>query len=87
VHEEAEKDVMVRRPRNAKTDHLVNSALLQKAYFQIGIIEGLGGLFAFFVVLGENGFWPTQLLGIRPNWDNPQFDEVVDSYGQEWVGV
>ncbi|OQV25202.1 Sodium/potassium-transporting ATPase subunit alpha-B [Hypsibius exemplaris] len=84
VHEVAEADIMTRRPRNAATDHLVNPALLQKAYFQIGIIEGMGGMFAFLVVLGESGFWPMSLIGIRPEWDNPSVDVVVDSYGQEW---
>ncbi|GAU95056.1 hypothetical protein RvY_06737-2 [Ramazzottius varieornatus] len=87
VHEKEEKDVMRRPPRDPQNDHLVTSALLQKAYFQSGIIEGLGGLFAFFVVLGENGFWPRTLFGIRPEWDNPLDDAVVDAYGQEWVNL
>ena len=85
MYEKAEKDVMSRKPRNAATDHLVNGPLLQKAYGQIGIIEGFGGIFAFLVVLGESGFWPRQLIGIRPQWDDPHNDAVLDSYGQEWV--
>ncbi|OWA50409.1 Sodium/potassium-transporting ATPase subunit alpha-2 [Hypsibius exemplaris] len=84
VHEVAEADIMTRRPRNAATDQLVNPALLQKAYFQIGIFEGMGGMFAFLVVLGESGFWPMSLIGIRPEWDNPSVDVVADCYGQEW---
>ena len=34
--------------------------------------------------MGENGFLPGTLLGIRKEWDD-RHDFVQDSYGQEWV--
>ena len=34
--------------------------------------------------MGENGFLPGTLLGLRKEWDDRN-DFVQDSYGQEWV--
>ena len=39
-----------------------------------------------FVILGENGFWPYRLLGLRDKWDSKAINDLRDSYGQEWVG-
>lgn len=54
------------------------------AYGQIGIIQALAGFFCYFVIMGENGFLPWTLLGLRGDWDNYNA-YVEDSYGQEWV--
>jgi hypothetical protein len=39
-----------------------------------------------FVILGENGFRPYDLLGMRAEWDSKAINDLKDSYGQEWVG-
>jgi hypothetical protein len=44
----------------------------------------MAGLFTYFVIMGENGFLPLTLLGIRKYWENPSIF-VQDSYGQDWV--
>lgn len=49
------------------------------------MIQALGGFFAYFVILAENGFLPTTLLGIRLDWDDRSKNDLEDSYGQEWV--
>lgn len=36
AYEKAESDIMLRKPRNAKTDKLVNARLLMLTYLQIG---------------------------------------------------
>ena len=36
--------------------------------------------------MGENGFLPFSLFGLRKDWDNKKAF-VTDSYGQEWVRV
>ena len=38
----------------------------------------------YFVIMGENGFLPSSLVGLRKDWDDPHAF-VEDSYGQEWV--
>ena len=38
----------------------------------------------YFVIMGENGFLPFSLVGLRKDWDDPHAF-VEDSYGQEWV--
>jgi len=43
------------------------------------------GFFTWVVVMGENGFWPSRLLGIRKAWDAAAINDLEDSYGQEWV--
>ncbi|PIO27199.1 hypothetical protein AB205_0026880, partial [Aquarana catesbeiana] len=85
AYEAAESDIMKRQPRNPRTDKLVNERLISMAYGQIGMIQALGGFFTYFVILAENGFLPSRLLGIRLDWDDRSMNDVEDSYGQEWT--
>ncbi|XP_066111263.1 sodium/potassium-transporting ATPase subunit alpha-4 [Saccopteryx bilineata] len=85
AYEPAESDIMKRAPRNLKTDKLVNYRLIGMAYGQIGMIQALAGFFTYFVILAENGFKPIDLLGIRLNWENRYFNDLEDSYGQQWT--
>jgi sodium/potassium-transporting ATPase subunit alpha len=55
------------------------------AYGQIGYIQALAGLMVYFIVLAESGFLPSDLIGIRTQWDW-RGAVVTDSFGQEWVG-
>lgn len=54
------------------------------AYGQIGMMQALAGFFTYFVIMGENGFLPLTLLGLREMWDDRSV-YVTDSFGQEWV--
>ncbi|XP_075293319.1 sodium/potassium-transporting ATPase subunit alpha-1 [Opisthocomus hoazin] len=85
AYEQAESDIMKRQPRNPKTDKLVNERLISMAYGQIGMIQALGGFFTYFVIMAENGFLPSGLLGIRVQWDDRWVNDVEDSYGQQWT--
>ena len=85
AYESAENDIMKRAPRNAATDRLVNSRLIGYAYLQIGMIQASAGFFSYFTIMSEHGFRPSDLLGLREEWDNEDNDFVVDSYGQEWT--
>jgi len=85
AYEEAESDIMKRQPRNPLTDKLVNERLISMAYGQIGMIQASAGFFVYLVILAENGFWPSRLLGIRKAWDSAAVNDLVDSYGQEWT--
>ncbi|CAG5896380.1 unnamed protein product [Menidia menidia] len=85
AYETAESDIMKRQPRNAKTDKLVNERLISMAYGQIGMIQALAGFFTYFVILAENGFLPAHLVGIRVSWDDRDFSDLEDSYGQQWT--
>lgn len=49
------------------------------------MIQALGGFFSYFVILAENGFLPSNLVGIRLNWDDRTVNDLEDSYGQQWV--
>merc|ERR1711963_950754 len=85
AYEQAESDIMKRQPRNPFTDKLVNERLISMAYGQIGMIQASAGFFVYFVILAENGFWPSRLLGIRRSWDSSAVNDLEDSYGQEWT--
>lgn len=85
AYEEAEADIMKRMPRDPLRDKLVNERLISMAYGQIGMIQASGGFFVYFVIMAENGFTPTRLLGIREAWDSKAVSDLPDSYGQEWV--
>merc|ERR1712115_700627 len=85
AYEQAESDIMKRQPRNPFTDKLVNERLISMAYGQIGMIQASAGFFVYFVILCENGFWPSHLLGLRRAWDSIAVNDLTDSYGQEWT--
>ncbi|XP_063798437.1 sodium/potassium-transporting ATPase subunit alpha-3 isoform X1 [Pseudophryne corroboree] len=85
AYEAAESDIMKRQPRNPRTDKLVNERLISMAYGQIGMIQALGGFFSYFVILAENGFLPSHLVGIRLHWDDRTTNDLEDSYGQQWT--
>merc|ERR1719423_55569 len=70
AYEQAESDIMKRKPRNPFTDKLVNERLISMAYGQIGMIQASAGFFVYFVIMAENGFLPGRLLGIRREWDS-----------------
>lgn len=48
-------------------------------------VQASAGFFTYFVIMGENGFFPRDLFGLRKPWDDRNDFGVVDSYGQEWV--
>merc|ERR1711950_1195 len=85
AYEQAESDIMKRQPRNPFTDKLVNERLISMAYGQIGMIQASAGFFVYFVILAENGFWPSKLFGLRKSWDSLAINDLEDSYGQEWT--
>jgi len=85
AYEQAESDIMKRQPRNPFTDKLVNERLISMAYGQIGMIQASAGFFVYFVILCENGFWPSKLFGLRRAWDSQAVNDLEDSYGQEWT--
>merc|ERR1712112_530309 len=85
AYEKAESDIMKRPPRNPFTDKLVNERLISMAYGRIGMIQASAGFFVYFVIMCENGFWPSKLLGLRRAWDSEAVNDLEDSYGQEWT--
>ncbi|VVD03152.1 unnamed protein product [Leptidea sinapis] len=82
-HEKAEQDIMDRPPR--KSDSLVSASMLRLVYGHLGLIEFAAGIYAYFIVMAEHGFYPRQLFGIRERWDNEAVSDVEDSLGQEWT--
>lgn len=54
-------------------------------YGQIGPIQAAAGYFVYMVILCENGFRPSMLIGIRKRFDAQGMNDLMDSYGQEWV--
>lgn len=85
AYEKAESDIMKRKPRDPMRDKLVNQRLISMAYGQIGFIQASAGFFVYLIIMAENGFWPSRLLGIRKSWDSKSVNDLEDSYGQEWT--
>ena len=71
-YETAEHGMLKKKPRNVKIDKLCTGRLFVFAYFFNGIIECMGCLLAYFVVMSDYGFKPVNLFffafneGIRP---------------------
>ena len=59
--------------------------LISMAYGQIGPIQATAGFFTYLVIMAENGFLPSRLLGLRKPWESKYVNDIEDSYGQEWV--
>jgi len=85
AYEKPESDIMKRKPRDPNHDKLVNQRLISMAYGQIGFIQASAGFFTYLIIMAENGFWPSRLLGIRKSWDSKSVNDLEDSYGQEWT--
>lgn len=85
AYEQAESDIMKRKPRDPVHDKLVNYRLISMAYGQIGMMQAAAGFFVYFVILCEMGFWPSRLFGIRKEWDSRAISNLEDSYGQQWT--
>jgi sodium/potassium-transporting ATPase subunit alpha len=82
AYEKAESDIMKRKPRDPIRDKLVNQRLISMAYGQIGFIQASAGFFVYLIIMAENGFWPSRLLGLRKSWDSKSVNDLEDSYGQ-----
>ena len=63
AYEEAEVDIMTRRPRKPE-EHLVTARLLVHAYGQMGEIATAGAFFTYFVTMRLYGFPPNILFGL-----------------------
>lgn len=85
AYEKAESDIMKRRPRDVKSDNLVNSRLISFAYWQIGVMQAAAGFFVYAVIMIESGFWMSRLFSIRVFWESKAINDLEDSYGQEWT--
>jgi sodium/potassium-transporting ATPase subunit alpha len=62
IYEEPEADIMDQRPRNIRTDKLVDSKLLLFAYGFIGMLESAIAFFMFFWFWHRNGVAPHELI-------------------------
>ena len=49
------------------------------------MIQAGAGFFVYTMVMAENGFLPSRLIGLRKSWDSKLVNDLEDSYGQEWV--
>lgn len=76
---------MKRKPRDPVRDKLVNERLISLSYGQIGMIQASAGFFTYFWIMADNGFFPMKLIQLRSEWDSRAINNVLDSYGQEWV--
>jgi sodium/potassium-transporting ATPase subunit alpha len=85
AYEQAESDIMKRNPRNKFTDRLVNERLISMAYGQIGMIQASAGFVCYFVIMMQNGFLPSKILGLRVSWDDKLNQNLEDSWGNEWT--
>lgn len=45
------------------------------------ISSSRAGFFSYFVIMGENGFLPDYLFGLREEWDSKGVNDLRDSYG------
>jgi sodium/potassium-transporting ATPase subunit alpha len=48
-------------------------------------MEFAAGMFSYFSVFANNGWFPLEMIGIEQKWDSMAINDLVDSYGQEWV--
>ena len=80
AYENSELDIMFRKPRNSKTDHLVSGQLVSFAYMQMGVFETMGGFFTYFTVMNSFGFNPGTLwhLAFDKSGTQPALTDVYN---------
>jgi len=83
--EEKRNDCMKKGPRNPRADGLLDDRLIFVSCGQMGLIQAAAGMFTYLVIMAENGFWPSRLLGLRIHWDSRAINDLTDSYEQEWT--
>lgn len=80
AYEEAEFDIMTRKPRKLD-EHLVSGKLLCHAYGNMGEIATAGGFFAYFTVMGVYGYPYNILFGlVSADAYNPSNDQNYNQY-------
>ena len=62
AYEAPEKGILLRKPRNIKTDKLCTLKLFIYGYFFTGVLECMGCFITYFVVLNDYGFRPINLF-------------------------
>ncbi|CAG9331213.1 unnamed protein product [Blepharisma stoltei] len=92
AYEEAELDIMKRKPRNAETDHLMSLQLLFFAYMQSGMIIAVAGMMEYLVIMYDFGFkpqvlwfWYISTSGTKPG-KNDVYDPDIPSKGNSHIG-
>merc|ERR1712137_566529 len=90
AYEKSEANIMKRAPRNPLTDKLVTGRLLFLAYPIYGVLSGFAGMYCYFVVFGDMGYAPWELVGQSKRFeiggegdeDNWSIDTGTYSYDQ-----
>lgn len=77
AYEDAELDVMIRRPRT-KEEHLVSRKLITHAYLQMGWITCAGGFFGYYSTMYRFGFSMMAMFGMLSI--NPAIYDVKYTY-------
>lgn len=76
---------MRRGPRNPMSEGLLDERILFLSCGQVGLVHAAAGFFTYFVIMAENGFWPSKLLNLRKFWESRAINDLRDSYDQEWT--
>jgi sodium/potassium-transporting ATPase subunit alpha len=92
AYEEAEPDIMTRKPRK-KTDRMVSRKLITHAYLIQGWIATAAGFMGYFVVMYHYGFTMEGLFGMceYPAYPRPQlnssFNPLLFNMGNSMLGT
>ncbi|KAF1744568.1 hypothetical protein MXB_884 [Myxobolus squamalis] len=82
AYEKAEVDIMKRKPRDPKSDSLVNMILINYAYLLVGVFQTAAAFIVYLYIMMDNGFtWNT--LTVSKQWNDPNVF-ILDDFGQEW---
>jgi hypothetical protein len=63
AYETMEADLMLRKPRDSRTDRLVTGRLISYSYFQIGVVQAIAAMFVWFTVWNDYGLNASPLFG------------------------
>eukprot|EP00172_Hildenbrandia_rubra_P000649 Plantae.Rhodophyta-Hildenbrandia_rubra.ctg13534.p1 GENE.Plantae.Rhodophyta-Hildenbrandia_rubra.ctg13534~~Plantae.Rhodophyta-Hildenbrandia_rubra.ctg13534.p1 ORF type:complete len:1169 (+),score=203.15 Plantae.Rhodophyta-Hildenbrandia_rubra.ctg13534:522-4028(+) len=81
AYENAESDLMKRKPRVIGTNRLLNRVLISFALLQLGIMQSFAGFYAYFVIMDDYGLPPKTLLGL----DKQVFFASEEVQNQRWM--
>ncbi|KAH8253010.1 hypothetical protein KR032_003140 [Drosophila birchii] len=83
LYEYPEERLMLQKPK-IYDNCLLNLRLLFVSHILLGTIEAAAVFTTYFMFMVDRGFLPMSLMNANIQWNDESFNDLMDSYGQEW---
>ena len=85
AYDPPELGIMERPPRDPRRDRMVSVKLLLWCYTFTGLVEGIGSMVPYFIIMADNGFHFQTIFFTSLDFESNYTNDFLDSYGQQWT--